>query len=127
MAERRKSDRFKMKCDLEGRVEFGYPTPAEHACTLRVRDVSASGISFVLDEELPGLEIGRVLEKVTVRIGGRSVRGDLVVMHLMEDYPVDAICGAMFCPTSDEDILRLREIIHDLKLRAEQDETRLSA
>ena len=127
MAERRKSDRFKMKCDLEGRVEFGYPSPSEHACTLRVRDVSASGISFVLEEELPGLEIGRVLEKVTVRIGARSVRGDLVVMHLMEDYPVDAICGAMFCPTSDEDILRLREIIHDLKVGTEQSETRLSA
>lgn len=117
MADRRRAERLKLNGDLEGRIEFGYPSPAGAACEMKIRDISASGIGFLVDRELPGLEVGRILEGVTVRIGRKSVRGDLVVMHLTEDARVDAFCGAMFCPTSDEDILRLRELLHDLKAR----------
>ncbi|MDH3591997.1 MAG: hypothetical protein OER88_08970 [Planctomycetota bacterium] len=115
MSERRSADRLKLNGEIEGRVEFGYPNPAGHACEMKIRDISASGIGFLVDEELPGLEVGRILEGVTVRIGRRSVRGDLVVMHLTDGRPTDAFCGAMFCPTSDEDILRLREVLHELR------------
>lgn len=117
MAERRRAERLQLNGDLEGRIEFGFANSAGPGCEMKIRDISASGIGFLVDREFPGMEVGRILERVTVRIGRKSVRGDLVVMHLTEDARDDAFCGAMFCPTSDEDILRLREILHDLKAR----------
>ena len=108
--ERRSAPRF---TGFEGKLEFGYPGPSDHPCAMQVRDISVSGISFTISEELPGLEVGRILEGATIRIGRRVIRGDLVVMHLTSPEP-DALCGALFYPQRDADILKLRALIAEL-------------
>ena len=82
---------------------------------MRLRDLSQSGLSFVLSHELPGLSIGDSIDHVHVRVDGRQIRGDLLIMHLSPDASGGSVCGALFYPLEDEDVLTLREVIRALE------------
>ncbi len=114
---RRRHDRHRLPQSADARAEFGYPDPDGHPCTMPVRDVSASGLSIVLAHELPGLEPGSRLDGATVRVGMRSFRADLLVMHVTPGPERGAICGALVFPLEDADLLTLREVVADLERR----------
>jgi hypothetical protein len=114
---RRRTKRSPLPQGATGVVEFGYPTPRAHPCSMVLRDISASGLSFILRHELPGIEVGRTLEKLTVRLGRHTVCGDLVVMHLTPDETPGSICGGLFHPSRDSDILSLRRLVAELENR----------
>ncbi len=114
---RRRHNRHPLPPSAEARVEFGYPSPDGHPCTMRVRDLSASGLSMVLAHELPGLEPGSRLDGATVHIGARSFRADLLVMHVTPAPQEGAICGALLFPVEDDDLLVLREVVAELDER----------
>ena len=81
---------------------------------MRVRDLSAGGISFELAHELPGLDVGTNLDKVTLRLGPDAVRGDIVVMRISQRRE-GAICGGIFYPSSDEDAVALDRVMEGLR------------
>lgn len=118
---RRRTDRFALPAESGARIEFGYPWPGGYRCSMRLRDVSSGGVSFVLARELPGLEVGQPLDAATVHVGEYSVTGDLVVMHLTPDNGAGSVCGALFLPSGDENILAHRELVQALSLRATRD------
>jgi hypothetical protein len=115
-ANRRHHNRHVLPPDAAAWAEFGYPDPSGHPCTMRLRDVSASGLSIVLAHELPGLEPGSRLDGATVRIGARAFRADLLVMHVTPGPWEGAVCGALLYPAEDDDLLMLREVIDDLEV-----------
>jgi hypothetical protein len=112
---RRHHNRHVLAPDSAARAEFGYPDPGGHPCTMPLQDMSASGLSIVLEHELPGLEAGSRLDGATVRIGTRAFRADLLVMHVTPGPWEGAVCGALVYPAEDGDLLTLREVIADLE------------
>ena len=103
--------------DADGWLEFGYPRPEDPPCVLELRDMSQGGLAFVLRQELPGLDVGDSIDQVEVRIGDRVVRGNLLVMHFTPDASAGSVCGALFYPGEDVDLLTLRAILRDLEER----------
>lgn len=114
---RRHHNRLALPAGAAARVEFGYPDPDGHPCTMPLRDVSASGLSIVLAHELPGLEPGSRLDGAAVRIGKRAFRADLLVMHVTPGPWEGAVCGALVYPVEDDDLLTLRAMIAELETR----------
>lgn len=112
---RRSHDRFPLDASEPGTIEFGYPSHDDERCRMELRDLSRSGLSFYLKHELPGLEVGDSLERALIRLVGREVRGDVLVMHLTPDNSAGAVCGALFFPLEDVDILALRGLVAALE------------
>ena len=115
---RRKNPRFSLVAPYDGTIQFGFPEAHSAVCTMTLLDLSRGGLSFVLAHELPGLEVGESIDAARVHLAGRIVTGDIVVMHLTPDAGRGAVCGALFFPTEDEDILALRGLISMLEAEA---------
>lgn len=111
---RRTHARYPLREAGGGIVVFGFPRPQDPPCTMQLRDISQSGLAFVLPHELPGLEVGDNLEDVCVRIGERELRGDMLIMHFTPDASAGSVCGALLYPREDEDLLMLRAILGEL-------------
>jgi len=117
---RRRHPRHPLDASHDARVEVGSSRPGDPPRVLRLRDVSEAGLGFVLGEEVAGLEVGDSIDGVTIRVGARVARGDLLVMHLTPDRSEGSVCGALFYPAADEDLLVFREILRDLEARDRQ-------
>lgn len=107
---RRRHNRHQFPVDAGARVEFGYPNPRGERVSMRLRDISASGLSFLVSRELPGLEEGRCIDTVTISWGTHEIHADLLVMHLTPDAGVGAVCGALIYPLDDKDIITLQSL-----------------
>ncbi len=114
---RRTHPRYTLRAHRSGRLEFGYPRPQDPPCVMGLWDISQGGLAFVLRHELPGLEVGDSIDGVRVQVGDRVVHGDLLVMRLSPDASAGPICGALFYPGDDADLLTLREVLRDLEAR----------
>lgn len=114
---RRRAPRHAIPPGVDAQVQFGWPTPAAHRCAMAVRDISASGLSFVLGKDLPGLELGRSINKVAIRIGGRRVFADLLVMHISPAPFPGAVCGCLIYPLDDPDIVGWQTIVRDFDVQ----------
>ena len=112
---RRKHDRFPLDASHGGTIEFAFPDRDGALCSMPLRDVSQAGLSFVLGHELPGLEVGDSLDRACIRLNGREVRGDVLVMRLTPDASRGAVCGGLFYPVDDADILTMRALVADLE------------
>ena len=99
----------------DGTLEFGYPRPDGFRYIVPLRDISRGGLSFVLRHDLSGLEVGDSIDRVSIRVGRREVRGDLLVMHLAPGAYTGSLCGALLYPGGDGDILALRAILEELR------------
>jgi hypothetical protein len=112
---RRRARRYALPPELEATVDFGYPTPQAHRCSLPAKDVSPSGVSFVLTHELPGLEVGTEIARATLRAGKHAIHGDMVVIHLTPDESLGSTCGTILYPRTDADIVKLKSLIAELE------------
>lgn len=115
MNNRRRNHRHVLAPERGACAEIRFPQPAGEVLSLRVRDVSLGGISVVLGESLPGLEVGDTLKGIDCVLEGRRVRGDLLVMHLTPENAPGALCGGLFYPATDGDLLLLRGIVEALE------------
>ena len=95
-------------------VSFEHPRPGGRSYRFPLHDLSEGGLSFELTEELPLADEGASLDGVTVRLGNCEFRGDLLVMHLTPDMAPGSICGALFYPASDEDLVKMKGLIAGL-------------
>jgi hypothetical protein len=80
--------------------------------TFSLVDLSHSGVSFRCEgPALAVLDTGSRLGCAIVRIGECELRGDLVVMHLTPEGLAGALCGALFYPESDAELVKLKSVI----------------
>jgi hypothetical protein len=100
--------------EAEAIIEFDYPRPGEHRCEMPLRDLSNAGISFVLTHELPGIAIGETLREIALRVNGRVICGDVLICHLTPGGEPGTVCGGLFYPASDPDLLQLQDLLDEL-------------
>lgn len=110
---RRRQRRYTIGDDRTASVEFEYPSSNGRAYRLPLINISKSGISFALDDhdELATLDPGTRVEGAVVKIGDCAIHGELVLMHLTADAGSHALCGALFFPTSDRDLIVMRSVV----------------
>ncbi len=108
---RRRQRRYSFPREYSASVEFRHESAADETLTMGLRDVSGAGLSFAIERDLPGLDIGDCLSGVTLRLGPNVIVGDLLVMHLSPDSKQGAVCGGLFYPDSDEGIRVLQEFL----------------
>ena len=92
-------------------IELSFPQPEGRRYLLPLVDLSVSGLSFVFEEELAGIENGTALSDVRVHLGNCEIQGDLVVMHITERSSTQWTCGALFYAAGDTDLLKWRSAI----------------
>lgn len=112
---RRKHRRYSPPETATAEVRFGYPRSDGAPCVMRLRDLSASGLSFIINRDLPGFEIGRSINGASLAFGATLMHGDLLVMRLTPDAGPGSVCGALFFPRDDEDIIALQRLVADLE------------
>ena len=111
---RRLQKRYPLPTD-GGVLRFHHPGQGGPGFTATMRDVSLSGLSFFLPSEIPGLIVGGIIRGVEAGIGGRTFRGDLLPMHLTPANFGGAVCGGLFYPESDEDLITIRLVVRALE------------
>lgn len=114
---RRRHPRHSIPGGVEASVRFGWPHARGYTCSMPVRDVSSSGLSFELGRSLPGFEVGRSIDEVTVAIGSRRVRADLLLMHISPEPVPGATCGCLVFPLEDADLLGWQAIVREYDVR----------
>ncbi len=112
---RRKSRRLSFPEGETWEVEFNYPAPGGLPCRMTLQDLSTSGTAFRLAHDLPGLEFGRTVRYATLTMNGRKVHGDMLVMHLTPDDSEGSVCGVLFYPATDTDVMVWREALVELE------------
>ena len=113
---RRKARRHPAKGSEEACVELSTPNRTGERCRLPLTDISISGLSFIIGDELPGIENGSDLSNAVIYLGACEIHGDLVVMHLTPQTDTRTICGALFYAASDEDLLKLRSAVSGMEI-----------
>ena len=108
---RRRQRRFSISETGGGAVEFEYPEPGCRRHCVPLTDISASGLSFNMDEPLPGLESGASINQVLIRLGDCEIRGDLLLMHVTPIFLSTLQCGALFYPATDTDLIKLKSVL----------------
>jgi len=110
-ATRRKIGRYRVKGADRAKVIFVHPSPNGMCCELPLVDISLAGFSFRLQETLPDLECGASIPDAELQFSDCRIRGDLVIMHLSPGAGPGAVCGALFYPAGDDDLIKLKCVI----------------
>jgi hypothetical protein len=94
-------------------VEFEHPAPHGRHHRLALTNLSSSGVSFAFgaEAELSGLDPGTGIPGVLVRVGDCMIYGDLLVMHVTPRSGTENVCGALFYPKSDGDLVKLKGVV----------------
>jgi hypothetical protein len=115
-ANRRKSRRHSARGSEEAFVELAWPERGSERRRLPLVDISISGLSFAIGDELPGIENGSCIPHALIRFGDCEIRGELVVMHLTPQTETRTICGALFYAASDQDLLMYRSVVAGMEV-----------
>jgi c-di-GMP-binding flagellar brake protein YcgR len=116
---RRLQNRYSLPTDSAAAVTFQYPSPHGQRLTTQMRDISLSGLSMVLPDELAAIQAGDIVKGIEARIERKSFRGDLLVMHVSPANGSAAVCGGLFYPEGDEDLITIRLIVRALEAAAQ--------
>ena len=106
---RRRHPRWSVPRDGRHLVEFWWPSRKGHRCSMRLNDLSTAGLSFVLEHEVPGLEICHPVRTADVRLGDVAFKADLVVIHITSGPGRPTVCGALVYPKTDDDLIRMKD------------------
>src|SRR5262245_862870 len=112
---RRLQNRYTLPPDADATLQFCHPPPYGPRLSARLRDVSLSGLSMVLPDELSAVEAGDIVKGIDVRIAQKSFRGDLLIMHVTHVGEPGAVCGGLFYHEGDEDLITVRLVIRSLE------------
>ena len=112
---RRRQPRYRLGPQSRAYLEFRFPEGEggrdQH---LVVADLGASGLGFILEDSLPGLDLGTPIKGATLCLGERRIAMDLLVLHVTQDFAADAICGCLIYPASDADLRRFKDLLAEL-------------
>ena len=112
---RRLQNRYTVPAEAEATLQFRHPPPHGPQLETRLRDVSLSGLSMVLPEEFAEVQAGDIVRGVEARVARKTFRGDLLVMHVTHAQESGAICGGLFYPEGDEDLITIRLVVRALE------------
>jgi hypothetical protein len=115
---RRLQNRFTVPSDAEATLQFCHPSPNGQRLEARLRDVSFSGLSMVLPDELAEVQAGDIVRGIEAKVARKTFRGDLLVMHVTHAGDGGAICGGLFYPEGDEDLITIRLVVRALEAAA---------
>ena len=79
--------------------------------TFQIRDISISGISFVLTDEFGEPESGTEYPQATLRFPRTEISGGILVMHTTLEDDGALVCGSLFYPASEEDLMKLKGVV----------------
>lgn len=115
---RRRQTRHSVSPEDLARVEFDYPTPNGRRYRLPLVNISASGVSFMVDpgEELAKLDEGSGLPDAVIRLGDCAINGEMLVMHMTAAPDSGYVCGALFYPATDTDLVKLKSVIAGMEV-----------
>lgn len=108
---RRVARRYVISNADHARVVFNFPEPGGRRYEMAMIDISASGMSFRYGDDAPDLESGTTLQEAVLRLGRCEIRGELLVMHVTPHPTGETVCGALFYPALDADLLKLKSAI----------------
>jgi len=112
---RRLQNRYAIPSDVGAVLQFRYPSPNGPRLDARLRDVSLSGLSIFLPEELAGIQAGDIVKGIEACVARKTFRGDLLVMHVSPANEAGAVCGGLFYPEGDEDLITIRLVVRALE------------
>jgi len=112
---RRLQNRYAVPPEIGAVLEFSHPPPNGPRLATRMRDVSLSGLSMVLPEELCGVQAGDIVKGIEARVARKTFRGDLLIMHVSQTNELGAVCGGLFYPEGDEDLITIRLVVRSLE------------
>ena len=112
--DRRSNDRFRFEPDARAPFRFRFPDETGSLFETNVRDISGSGVSFFVVPGLPTLEAGDLLREVEVELGPARIRGEMVILHVSPRFEPGAVCGGLFYPKSDDDLLAVRRFFAEV-------------
>jgi hypothetical protein len=115
---RRLQHRFTIPSDSGATLHFRYPAQHGPRLEARLRDISLSGLSLTLPEELAGVQAGDIVKAIEARVSGKTFRGDLLVMHVSPASESGVVCGGLFYPEGDEDLITIRLVVRALEAAA---------
>jgi len=73
---------------------------------------------MVLPEELAEVQAGDIVRGIEARVARKTFRGDLLVMHVTRPGEAAAVCGGLFYPEGDEDLITIRLVVRALAAAA---------
>ena len=111
---RRLQRRYNLAPDAGARLRFRHPAPMGVPYDLPVRDISLSGLSLVLPSDFPEMQAGDMIRGIEVRVCRKVFHGDLLVMHVTPVQEFGGVCGGLFYPEGDEDLITVRLVIKAL-------------
>ena len=107
-AVRQRDRRYALFRPQKASVDFSHGGREWH---LPLVDVSVAGLSFVTDEQVPGLEVGARLENVVMRIAECEIRGNVAVRHATSHPDWTTLYGGIFYPLDESDLLKLSGVL----------------
>lgn len=108
LARRQRDRRYLILRPDKAAVEFSH---GRRDWRLPLVDLSVAGLSFTVDEEVPGLKEGLKLDNVVVRITECEMRGDLVIRRATAQADWTTHYGAIFYPAEEADMLKLNGVL----------------
>ena len=111
---RRLQRRYNLAPETGARLSFCHPAPMGIPYDLPVRDISLSGLSLVLPVDFPEMQAGDMIKSIEVHVLRKVFRGDLLVMHVTPVQNRGGVCGGLFYPEGDEDLITVRLVIKAL-------------
>jgi hypothetical protein len=115
---RRLQHRYTVPADAGATLQFCHPPPNGPQLETRLRDVSLSGLSMVLPAELSEVQAGDIVRGIEAKVARKTFRGDLLVMHVTHASEAGPICGGLFYPEGDEDLITIRLVVRALEAAA---------
>ena len=112
---RRLQNRYTLPAEAGATLQFCHPPPHGPQLETRLRDVSLSGISMALPAELSEVQAGDIVRGIEARVARKTFRGDLLVMHVTNAGEAGPICGGLFYPEGDEDLITIRLVVRALE------------
>ena len=68
------------------------------------------------DDRIPGLEEGTTIHGIELRVAECSMQGDMLVMHVTTGAESRYVCGALFYPATDTDLIKFKSLIAGLEV-----------
>lgn len=112
---RRLQKRYTVPADADASLKFHNPAPNGEPINARLRDISLSGMSLVLMNEIKGIRTGDMVRGIEARVARKTFHGDLLVMHVTPANEPGAVCGGLFYPEGDEDLITIRLVVKALE------------
>jgi hypothetical protein len=109
-----RDQRYSMPLAVDATARFNYPNPNGQRRTATLLELSASGLSFVAENELPLIVRGAKLEGVVIQVGDTEIEGKLLIKHVTKGESDEVVYGGVFYPATMAGQQELNRIIFRL-------------